>query len=168
MDQPHLGQSTWEPPRVNSMPAVSEVLPADTDDYGVAIEGDAQRLARSLRRRRAAGLRFLQPAALLSRGLRRGDTADRLHDRGRPAPGSCSARTRRPRLDRRFWVEIDWTKAPTGSSAGTITVKGKRGTSPSRSWRRRRRRSKASEASGPFRQPGRTDRHRRADCDSRK
>ena len=40
MDQTHLGQFSWEPPRVNVMPAVSELLPVDEDLYGVAIEGD--------------------------------------------------------------------------------------------------------------------------------
>ena len=126
MDQPHLGQFTWEPPRINSMPAVSEVLPADTDNYGVAIEGDVSAWPDHF------GDAVLPPSspstgsAPMSRSSRRGLGRSVL-DRGRQTLDRAHEDTA-PRLDRRFWVEIDWEKAPTGASAGTISVKGKRGT----------------------------------------
>jgi hypothetical protein len=127
MDQPHLGQFTWEPPRINSMPAVSEILPADTDNYAVAIEGDVSAWPDhfgdavlpafdSFSRQRS----YVEVFAEGTRPIEFSIEADR--------PWIVITEDTTPRLDRRFWVEIDWTKAPTGPSAGTISVRGKRGT----------------------------------------
>jgi hypothetical protein len=127
MDQPHLGQFTWQPPRINSMPAVSEVLPADTDNYGVAIEGDASAWPDhfgeavlppfdSFNRQRS----YVEVFAEGIRPIEFSIEADK--------PWIVLTEDATPRLDRRVWVEIDWAKASTGTSEGTISVKGKRGT----------------------------------------
>lgn len=127
MDQPHLGQVTWQPPRVNAMPAVAEVLPADNDHFGVAIEGDASAwpdhwgdavlpVADSLNPRRS----YLE---VFAEGTRPIDFAITAAE-----PWIRLIADERPRLDRRYWVEIDWAKAPTGAATGTISVRGNRGT----------------------------------------
>ena len=127
MDQPHLGQFTWEPPRINSMPAVSEVLLADTDNYGVAIEGDVSAWPDhfgdavlpafdSFNRQRS----YVEVFAEGTRPIEFTIEADK--------PWIVLTEDATPRLDRRFWIDIDWAKAPTGASTGTLSVRGKRGT----------------------------------------
>jgi len=127
MDQPHLGQFTWEPPRINSMPAVSEVLPADTDNYGVAIEGDVSAWPDhfgdavlptfdSFNRQRS----YVEVFAEGTRPIEFTIEANK--------PWIVLTEDATPRLDRRFWIDIDWAKAPTGASTGTLSVRGKRGT----------------------------------------
>ncbi len=126
MDQPHLGQFTWEPPRINSMPAVSEILPADNDNYGVAIDGDVSAWPEhygdavlpafdSFGRRRSY-------VEVFAEGTRPIDFTI-----GADKPWIVLSEDTTPRPDRRFWVEIDWEKALTGTSTGMVSVKGKRG-----------------------------------------
>jgi hypothetical protein len=127
MDQPHLGQFTWEPPRINSMPAVSEILPADTDNYGVAIEGDASAWPDhygdavlpafdSFKNQRS----YIEVFAEGIRPIEFSIEADK--------PWIKLTEDATLRLDRRFWVEIDWAKAPKGDSTGTVSIRGKRET----------------------------------------
>jgi hypothetical protein len=126
MDQTHLGQYDWQPPRVNSMPLVSEVLPADNDHFGVAIEGD-----------RSAWPDHFGAAVLpaFDSFNPRRSYVEVFAEGTRPINFTIAAtepwivlvedKTQRP--DRRFWVEIDWLKAPLGTSTGTIVVSGDRG-----------------------------------------
>jgi hypothetical protein len=127
MDQPHIGQFTWEPPRKNALPPVSELLLADTDDYGVAIEGDFNAWPDhfgdavlpafdSFNRRRS----YIEVFAEGTRPIEFSIQADK--------PWIKLTEDATPRLDRRFWVEIDWEKAPAGDSTGTVSVRGKRET----------------------------------------
>ncbi len=126
MDQPHLGQFSWEPPRVNAMPAVSEILPADHDRFGVAIEGDVSAwpdhfgdavlpVFDSFNPRRS----YLEIFAEGTRPIT--FTVAALE------PWIVLTEDKVPRLDRRFCVEIDWAKALEGASTGTITIEGNRG-----------------------------------------
>jgi hypothetical protein len=124
MDQTHLGQVTWQPPRVNVMPPVSETLPQDDDDYGVAIEGDPSAWPRhygdailptfdSLNDRRS----YFEVFAEGTRPIQFSIVADQ--------PWVIISENRNHQPDRRFWVDIDWSKAPEGNATATITVKGK-------------------------------------------
>jgi hypothetical protein len=149
MDQPHLGQFTWEPPRINSMPAVSEVLPADTDKYGVAIEGDVNAWPDhfgdavlpafdSFNRQRS----YVEVFAEGTQPIEFSIEADKSW--------IVLTEDATPRLDRRFWVEIDWAKAPTGASAGMVSVKGKRGTVNVKVLATKASEEQAREAKGRF------------------
>jgi len=126
MDQPHLGQSTWEPPRVNIMPAVSEVLETEVSSFGVAVEGDP-----------SAWPDHYGDAVL--------PTFDSFSPReayidvfaqGRGAPTwelsvDCPwVRLRRQALgahDARIWVSVDWASLPTGSSTAYVRISGAQG-----------------------------------------
>ncbi len=124
MDQTHLGQVTWQPPRVNVMPPVSETLPQDTDDYGVAIEGDPSAWPHhygdavlptfdSLNYRRSYIEVFAEGTKPIDFSLAVDQPWVTLSEDHAHTP------------DRRFWVGIDWSKAPEGAAAAFITVKGK-------------------------------------------
>ncbi|HEX2586516.1 MAG TPA: glycosyl hydrolase 115 family protein, partial [Steroidobacteraceae bacterium] len=124
MDQTHLGQVTWQPPRINVMPPVSETLPQDTDDYGVAIEGDPSAWPHhygdailptfdSLNYRRS----YVEVFAEGTKSIDFSVVADR--------PWVVLTEDHAHKPDRRFWVDIDWSKAPEGNAAATISMKGK-------------------------------------------
>lgn len=125
MDQPHLGQYSWEPPRVNLMPPVSAVLPADHDRYGVSIEGDVDAWPGhfdpavlptfdSLNPRRSYIEVFAEGTQEIEYRIEASD------------PWIVVTRDTTPRADARYWVDIDWHKAPEGEHSGTITVTGTR------------------------------------------
>ncbi|MBN2708119.1 MAG: glycosyl hydrolase 115 family protein [Calditrichaceae bacterium] len=125
MDQTHLGQYDWQPPRVNSMPAVSEILPADNDNYGVAIEGDDSAwpdhwgdavlpVFDSFQNQRS----YVEVFAEGTRPISFEISANK--------PWIVLTKDTVSRLDQRYWVEIDWEKAPVGQSSGVISITGKR------------------------------------------
>jgi hypothetical protein len=149
MDQPHLGQFSWEPPRINSMPAISEILPADNDNYGVAIEGDVSAWPGHY------GDAVLPPFDSFNRQR---SHVEVFAEGTRPIELSIEANKpwimltedTTPRLDRRFWVAIDWVKAPSGASTGTISIKGKRGTVDVKVLATKASEEQAREARGRF------------------
>lgn len=123
MDQAHLGQFTWEPPVVNVMPAVSEVLPQDESRIAVAVEGEASSwpdhfggaalpVFESLNPRRS----YVDVFAVGSRSPEWLIQAEQ--DWIRLTPEVL------PDGDRRHWVEIDWPRLPSGESTGWIIVRG--------------------------------------------
>ncbi|MBK9989253.1 MAG: glycosyl hydrolase 115 family protein [Verrucomicrobia bacterium] len=126
MDQTHLGQHSWEPPVVNVMPAVSEVLPADEERLGVGVEGDVSSwpehygeavLPRfdSFHPRRS----YVDVFPMGTRPIIFSVEADK--------PWITLTADASSGSDRRYWVEIDWARAPEGTSTGLIKVGGSQG-----------------------------------------
>ena len=123
MDQSHIGMHTWEPPVVDVMPSVAEVLLDDVMRVGVSVEGDL------------SGWPDHYGDAVLP-------TFDSFHPRRSfvdvYAVGSrlieFTIRSEQPWIllkkeltvlkDQRYWVEIDWTKLPAGVAHGEITITG--------------------------------------------
>jgi hypothetical protein len=126
MDQTHLGQFSWEPPRVNAMPPLSELTPADTDNYGVAIEGDVN--AWPLHYGDAVLPAFdsfnrqVSYVEVFAEGTRPIDFTIEADE-----PWIRVTEDKTPRFDRRYFVSVDWSAAPVGTSSGAVIVKGKRG-----------------------------------------
>ena len=126
MDQTHLGQFSWEPPIVDVMPAVSEVLPADNAWFGVAIDGDVNTWPGHFGPAVLPAFDSFQP---------RRSYVDIFAMGTQPIEFSIAAAqpwivlTADPELhpDRRYWVDIDWAKVPDGSSTGEILIQGIRG-----------------------------------------
>ena len=125
MDQTHIGEITWEPPRANFMPAVSEILVPDSDDFGVAIDGNPNAWPHhygdavlptfdSLNRKRSYIEVFSEGTQPITFKIQAEQSWIVITEDGMP------------RDDRRFWVDIDWAKLPAGSSTGTILVTGKK------------------------------------------
>ena len=123
MDQSHLGMHSWEPPVVDVMPSVAEVLLDDVSRVGVSIEGEV----------------FTWPDHYGDAVL---PTFDSFHPRRScvdvfavgSRPIEYTIRSAQPWIvltkeetalkDQRYWVEIDWAKLPAGASNGEISVTG--------------------------------------------
>lgn len=124
MDQTHLGYTYWQEPRVNTMPAVKEIeLPAAAA-MGVAIESSAS----------------AWPGAPEEATLPAFDVFNRprryidVFNRGQ-APFEFYAATSAPWIvmsaargtvekEQRLWVSVDWSKAPSGSTSGSVAISG--------------------------------------------
>lgn len=126
MDQTHIGYFDWYPPEQDIMPPVTELDLSGQTGFGVAIDGD----------RRSWPGYYLPPTLPTLDSVTRRPTWIEVYPRGSaPAPTTITADqpwiTLRedkafsisPR-DRRFWVDVDWTRAPVGRTAATITIKG--------------------------------------------
>lgn len=126
MSQPHLGQFDWQPPRVDSMPLVSEILPLETKNFGVAIEGDTSAWPEHFGDAVLPTFESFYPKRSYVDIFAEGtlpyeysiDTSD---------PWIILEKDSAVKPDHRYWVGIDWKKVPEGKSTGTIVVKGNRG-----------------------------------------
>ena len=126
MDQTHIGQHTWEPPVVDVMPAVSEVLPEDASIVGVSVEGDVSSWPEHYGDAVLPAFDSFQP---------RRSYVDIFAMGAKPIESSIVAeqpwilltKDKTPYQDQRYWVEIDWPKAPAGLSTGFIKVSTQRG-----------------------------------------
>jgi hypothetical protein len=124
MDQTHLGQFSWEPPRVNVMPAVSEVSPGDDDLYGVSIEGDVNAWPDHYGEAVLPAFDSFHPRHSYVEVFAQG-TKPITYTITTEQPWIRITRDLSPRLDARYWVDIDWAKLPAGTSTGAISVQGK-------------------------------------------
>src|SRR6266478_5157804 len=124
MDQTHIGYIFWNQPPVNAMPKVTEIEVPAPAQLGVAIEGSASAWPGS------PGEPSLPPFDLFNQQRRYID----IFNRGRE-PFVFSATTSVPWIvlsesqgtiekERRVWVSVDWSKAPLGSSNGTVKIAG--------------------------------------------
>jgi hypothetical protein len=126
MDQVHIGYTHWYSPLRSIMPAVTELVPLDSSEMGIAVEGASE-----------ASTGFARLPVLDS--LNRQRTYVEVFPTGtRPIEFSFSADQpwivltegkafSAGKYDRRIWVDIDWTKAPVGRASGTVIIKGTRG-----------------------------------------
>ena len=127
MDQAHLGQFSWEPPRINLMPPVSEILLADNDNYGVAIEGDIDAWPGHFGPARLPILDSLNPQRTYIEVFAEG-TRPIAFTVAADQPWIVLEEDTAPWTDRRFWVDVDWSKLPSGTGRGTLRIEGKRKT----------------------------------------
>jgi hypothetical protein len=126
MDQTHIGYTDWYPPLQNVMPAVSEIIPANSDRFEVALEGQVKfwpgyylppELAplNSLNRQKT----FVEVYPTGTKPIRFTYSADKpwiVLSKGKAFSAGKD--------DHRIWVDIDWSKAPVGQSTGYVTVSG--------------------------------------------
>ncbi|HEY6451804.1 MAG TPA: glycosyl hydrolase 115 family protein [Steroidobacteraceae bacterium] len=124
MDQPFIGYIGWREPARNNMDTIqlSEVTPSAGADMGIGVEGSAVAFTH--------GNATLPPFDVFNRQrhyievFNRGSlpfdytaTADRRWIRVDAPRGHIGE-------DRRIWISIDWSRAPRGAPAGTVTLRG--------------------------------------------
>ncbi len=123
MDQAHLGQFSWEPPVVNVMPAVSEVLETGGLRFGVAVEGDVNTWPDHFGSATLPTFDSFHPRRsyvdVFAIGGGRFEAAVSAEE-----PWITLVPEKREGGDLRYWVEIDWARAPAGSATGTVWVRG--------------------------------------------
>jgi hypothetical protein len=128
MDQTHLGYVNWYPPFQNVMPPVSEILLANTADYGVTVEGASVTwpgyylppelpTLDSLNRQRS----YIEVFPMGTRPIEFTFSADEPWILLTEAKAFSSEMQ-----DRRIWVDIDWKNAPVNEATGTVTIQGGR------------------------------------------
>lgn len=124
MDQPYIGYFNWYQPVQDIQPPVSELDLEDASTFGVSVDGAAQSWPGY----------YLSPSLPAFDGLRRDRRWIEVFPRG-SRPTAATVSTNDPWIvlseappfssgkgDRRYWVDIDWSKLPAGRSKGTITV----------------------------------------------
>lgn len=125
MDQTHIGYFDWYPPERNIMPAVTEADMPTGAGFGVSVDGA----------REGWPGYYLPPALPVLDSLSLRSSFLDVFARGSD-PLAVSVRADQPWVtltpgkafsasehDRRYWVEVDWARAPVGRSTATITVK---------------------------------------------
>ena len=123
MDQTHIGYTSWDPPRRNNMPKVTELTLPDSADFGVAIDGSTSAWPGENGEPTLPAFDSLNPQRSHVDVFARGSnavsfkaTADQpwiiLNEDKAPGAGQ----------DRRVWVDVDWNKAPVGQTQGAITI----------------------------------------------
>ncbi|MGA2574573.1 MAG: glycosyl hydrolase 115 family protein [Bryobacteraceae bacterium] len=110
MDQTHIGYTGWQEPRVNAMPAVTEIQPGEVAKMGVT------------------------PSSLQFDAFNRPSRYIEVFDQGRtPIDFSATASARwivlskvrgTVKKDERLQVSVDWGKAPAGAAEGFVTISG--------------------------------------------
>lgn len=124
MDQTHIGYTDWYPPLVNAMPAVQQVIPLNDNSFGVALEGSAKfwpgfylppelPSVDSLSKQR----RFIEVYPTGTGPVVFKASADKPWILLKEGEAFSSSKS-----DRRVWVDVDWQKAPQGSSDGYIMI----------------------------------------------
>jgi hypothetical protein len=128
MNQTHIGYTSWDPPRQNNMPEVTELTLPDTAEFGVAVEGSTDAWPGgagepalppfdSLNRQRS----YIEVFARGSKPIEFKAAASQswivLTEDKAPCAGQ----------DRRLWVDIDWSRTPVGQKQGVITIAGSSG-----------------------------------------
>jgi hypothetical protein len=126
MDQTHIGYFDWYPPEADIMPPVADLDLAGRSGFGVSVDGDS----------RSWPGYYLPPTLPTLDSLTARPTYLEVFPRGTtPAPVTVTADkpwvTIRedaafgvsPR-DRRYWIDIDWKRAPVGRAEAAVTIQG--------------------------------------------
>ncbi|MGU3317431.1 glycosyl hydrolase 115 family protein [Sphingomonas sp. M6A6_1c] len=126
MDQTHIGYFDWYPPETDIMPPTTEIDASGAKGFGVAVDGS----------RKSWPGYYLPPTLPTLDSLSRRPTFIDVFPRGETAATVTvkadapwvtiregKAFSASPR-DRRYWIDVDWTKAPVGRSGATVTIEG--------------------------------------------
>lgn len=123
MDQTHISYTSWDNPKVDVLPEVKRIEPAETADMGVAIEGSS--IASDPSSNQSNVLSF--------------DTNNRrryveIFNKGKvgfdykitPSESWLKAELPAGTIDQesRIWLEADWSKVPVGKSKVSISISG--------------------------------------------
>ena len=121
MDQTHIGYTFWNEPPLNTMPAVTEVQPSEVAPAERATVGAVAYDGREMGMSLGTFDSVAQPVRMVT-----------VFDRG-TEPVKFTVKASAPWIvvsqasgevtkDTRVSVSVDWTKAPTGTGEGTVTV----------------------------------------------
>jgi hypothetical protein len=119
MDQTHLGYFFWNEPPLNAMPKVTEVQLAEKPEMRMAVSGD-----------NSMGLPKL--SIDIDQYSRQRHFVDLFSSAGKPFQYeisssepwlTVSSSAGNANADTRVFVDVDWTKVPSGSASGKLMVK---------------------------------------------
>ncbi len=121
MDQIHIGYTTWNAPRQNNMPRVRRLNLPEEAALGVAVEGSVQAWPGTEELSLPQFDVFNQQKQYIDVFNRGQDSLGFGATAGEPwivlsTNGATISK------DKRIFVNIDWTKAPKGTAAGTVQI----------------------------------------------
>lgn len=126
MDQTHIGYTYWQEPRVNVMPAVSEVRPLHQAYMQVAIEGSAETNESWAARMTLPDFDVFNQQSRFVDVFNSGDQPFEFTATGdKPwilIDGKTGVHTGSVTKDTRLQIRIDWENAPHGLTAGAVTI----------------------------------------------
>ena len=123
MDQTHLGYTFWNQPPVNVMPPIQEIQVPDKADMGVAVEGSAMPWLDVFHEPDLPGFDVFNRQRRYVDVFNRGTTPIEFSVTT-SAPWIQVSPSRDVEKDQRVWVSVDWDKAPSGASEGSVTIAG--------------------------------------------
>ena len=125
MDQTHIGYTNWQEPRHNNMPEVTEITLPNTADLAITVEGQADKLwsPASSENPTISFDAFNQPhrhIEIVNRGSAPLEYTATTNDPWINLDTKQGKFDQQSRLD----VSLDWSKVPTCSAQGKITITG--------------------------------------------
>jgi hypothetical protein len=122
MAQTRIGFTSWQDPKTNILPKLTEMKPVDGASLGVAIEGSESAWPGGKGEPKLPAFDSLNqqtyPIDVFNRGLKSfafSAIADKPWIKISKTSGNVDQ-------DQRLWVSIDWSAAPVGKADGAITV----------------------------------------------
>jgi hypothetical protein len=125
MDQVHIGYTSWESPKENILPAVESRSVPDEARFGVAVEGSEkawpqrQELELPVFDSLNSRASYIEVFPLGTRAAQFQLTASQpwivIHEARAFSSGA---------EDRRFLIQVDWSKAPAGKAEGVLQIRG--------------------------------------------
>ena len=126
MDQPHLGYTSWRDPPVDSLdaiPLVERSVP-ETAGLGVAVDGSPQAWPGPTADPTLPTFDSISQARHFVDVFNRGRTPFDVSVIASDAWIMVDDAPSRVERDSRFWISIDWEKAPAGRSNGSLSISG--------------------------------------------
>ena len=126
MDQPHLGYTSWRDPPVDSLdaiPLVERSVP-ETAGLGVAVDGSPQAWPGPTADPALPTFDSISQARHFVDVFNRGRTPFDVSVIASDAWIMVDDAPSRVERDTRFWISIDWEKAPAGRSNGSLSISG--------------------------------------------
>ncbi len=127
MDQTHIGYTYWQEPRVNAMPAVSEVQPLHRAYMQVSPEGTAQTNESWAAKMELPVFDVFNQQKYSIDLFNSGDLPFEFTASVDQPWIHLSEESGKVAKDLRLWVGVDWSKVPNGAQSGSVLVRQKDG-----------------------------------------
>jgi hypothetical protein len=127
MDQTHIGYTYWQEPRINAMPAVSEVQPLHAAYMQVAPEGSAQTNETWAARMELPVFDVFNRQRYSIDLFNSGDVPFEFTAAGDRPWIQLSADSGVVAKDLRLWVSVDWSKVSKDAESGSVLLRQKDG-----------------------------------------
>jgi hypothetical protein len=122
MDQTHIGYTFWNEPPKNTMPEVVELhVPADAKT-GIAVEGSSAAWPGAAEEAALPQFDCFGRQRYYVDVFNRGRASFRFSATGSEPWISLSQSSGEVEKEQRVWVSIDWSKAPVGTTAGSVKI----------------------------------------------